>query len=405
MARISYRNKIRLKKLLRALLILAGCLLVVSIVMTIYLEPYILYDRDGAHLSLSQETVEPTVPSASQPRPVVENPQIIYSQGAPVEKSIQEMGGYYITTAMLQKPEAVFEEIKAIQEPCAVMIQLKSIFGNFYYSSSIAGAPKADVAVSVIDEMPPGRKPVRTTLHTPNRMGAVYKFMREEIAKGRQVFVVYPMIYENEKLDLQNMERGYEEIVKAFPLPQYKCAIVHGQQTSEVKNFNMDAFAAGRANILVSTTVIEVGVDVPNASVMVIMSAERFGLSQLHQLRGRVGRGAASSHCILIRDYKCSKEAIQRLELMCSTENGFEIAAEDMKMRGPGDLEGTQQSGLPISLNIASLAKDGKILTEARAYAQKVLDKDPKLEAPENAKLLRELRKEKYQIKDYSRIS
>lgn len=153
MARISYRNKIRLKKLLRALLILAGCLLVVSIVMTIYLEPYILYDRDGAHLSLSRETSEATVPAESQVRPVVENPQIVYSQGAPVEKSILEMGGYYITTAMLQKPEAVFEEIKAIREPCAVMIQLKSIFGNFYYSSSIAGTPKADVAVSVIDEM------------------------------------------------------------------------------------------------------------------------------------------------------------------------------------------------------------------------------------------------------------
>ena len=262
-----------------------------------------------------------------------------------------------------------------------------------------------DLDVSVIDEMPPGRKPVRTTLHTPNRMPAVYKFMREEIAKGRQVFVVYPMIYENEKLDIQNLELGYDEIVKAFPFPPYKCAIVHGQQTSEVKNFNMEAFAAGRANILVSTTVIEVGVDVPNASVMVIMSAERFGLSQLHQLRGRVGRGAASSHCILIRDYKCSKEAIQRLELMCSTENGFEIAEEDMKMRGPGDLEGTQQSGLPISLNIASLAKDGQILSEARAYAQKVLDEDPTLDSPKNARLLHELRKEKYQIKDYSRIS
>ena len=262
-----------------------------------------------------------------------------------------------------------------------------------------------DLDVSVIDEMPPGRKPVRTTLHTPNRMPAVYKFMREEIAKGRQVFVVYPMIYENEKLDIQNLELGYDEIVKAFPFPPYKCAIVHGQQTSEVKNFNMEAFAAGRANILVSTTVIEVGVDVPNASVMVIMSAERFGLSQLHQLRGRVGRGAASSHCILIRDYKCSKEAIQRLELMCSTENGFEIAEEDMKMRGPGDLEGTQQSGLPISLNIASLAKDGQILSEARAFAQRVLDEDPKLETPKNARLTAELRKEKYQIKDYSRIS
>ena len=262
-----------------------------------------------------------------------------------------------------------------------------------------------DLDVSVIDEMPPGRKPVRTTLHTPNRMPAVYKFMREEIAKGRQVFVVYPMIYENEKLDIQNLELGYDEIVKAFPFTPYKCAIVHGQQTSEVKNCNMEAFAAGRANILVSTTVIEVGVDVPNASVMVIMSAERFGLSQLHQLRGRVGRGAASSHCILIRDYKCSKEAIQRLELMCSTENGFEIAEEDMKMRGPGDLEGTQQSGLPISLNIASLAKDGQILSEARAYAQKVLDEDPTLDSPKNARLLHELRKEKYQIKDYSRIS
>ena len=262
-----------------------------------------------------------------------------------------------------------------------------------------------DLDVSVIDEMPPGRKPVRTTLHTPNRMPEVYKFMREEIAKGRQVFVVYPMIYENEKLDIQNLELGYDEIVKAFPFPPYKCAIVHGQQTSEVKNFNMEAFAAGRANILVSTTVIEVGVDVPNASVMVIMSAERFGLSQLHQLRGRVGRGAASSHCILIRDYKCSKEAIQRLELMCSTENGVEIAEEDMKMRGPGDLEGTQQSGLPISLNIASLAKDGQILSEARAYAQKVLDEDPTLDSPKNARLLHELRKEKYQIKDYSRIS
>ena len=262
-----------------------------------------------------------------------------------------------------------------------------------------------DLDVSVIDEMPPGRKPVRTTLHTPNRMPAVYKFMREEIAKGRQVFVVYPMIYENEKLDIQNLELGYDEIVKAFPFPPYKCAIVHGQQTSEVKNFFVVAFAAGRANILVSTTVIEVGVDVPNASVMVIMSAERFGLSQLHQLRGRVGRGAASSHCILIRDYKCSKEAIQRLELMCSTENGFEIAEEDMKMRGPGDLEGTQQSGLPISLNIASLAKDGQILSEARAYAQKVLDEDPTLDSPKNARLLHELRKEKYQIKDYSRIS
>ena len=262
-----------------------------------------------------------------------------------------------------------------------------------------------DLDVSVIDEMPPGRKPVRTTLHTPAKMPAVYNFMRSEIAKGRQVFVVYPMIFENEKLDLSNLERGYEDIMREFPLPRYKTAMVHGQQATDVKNFNMDAFAAGRADILVSTTVIEVGVDVPNASVMVIMSAERFGLSQLHQLRGRVGRGAADSHCILLRDLKTSKEALSRLELMCRTEDGFEIAEEDMKMRGPGDLEGTMQSGLPISLNIASLARDGLILGEARAYAQKVLKADPSLSDPRNARLALELRKEKYRVQDYSRIS
>ncbi len=262
-----------------------------------------------------------------------------------------------------------------------------------------------DLDVSVIDEMPPGRKPVRTTLHTPARLPAVYEFMRQEIAKGRQVFVIYPMIYENEKLDLSNLEAGYEDIMREFPLPEYKTAIVHGQQTPEVKNFNMEAFAAGRADILVSTTVVEVGVDVPNASVMVIMSAQRFGLSQLHQLRGRVGRGSASSHCILIRDYKTSKEALQRLQLMCKTEDGFEIAEEDMKMRGPGDLEGTLQSGLPIELNIASLAKDGLILGEARALAQKVLSEDPTISADKNKLLAEELRKDKYRHRDYSKIS
>jgi ATP-dependent DNA helicase RecG len=229
--------------------------------------------------------------------------------------------------------------------------------------------------------------------------------MREEIARGRQVFVVFPLIFESEKMDLQNLEQGYEEIVSAFPLPDYKVAIVHGQQSSEEKNFNMSAFVAGRANILVSTTVIEVGVDVPNASVMVIESAQRFGLSQLHQLRGRVGRGAEKSYCILVKDVKTSKEAQQRLDLMCATEDGFEIAEQDMKMRGPGDLEGTQQSGLPINLGIASLAKDGRLLEEARRYATKILDADPALEAPQNAPLLRELRKNKYEIKDYSKIS
>ena len=262
-----------------------------------------------------------------------------------------------------------------------------------------------DLDVSVIDELPPGRKPVQTMLIGQGKRRALYKFMRDEIAKGRQVFVVYPLIFESEKMDLKNLEEGYEDIVKAFPLPDYKVAIVHGQQTNEVKNFNMSAFAAGRADILVSTTVIEVGVDVPNASVMVIESAQRFGLSQLHQLRGRVGRGSEKSFCILVKDEKVSKELQRRLDLMCATENGFELAEEDMKMRGPGDLEGTQQSGLPIALNIASLVRDGTILSEARVYAEHILESDPFLSSPRNLPLMKELQKDKYNIKDYSKIS
>ncbi|MCR5018156.1 MAG: ATP-dependent DNA helicase RecG [Bacteroidales bacterium] len=262
-----------------------------------------------------------------------------------------------------------------------------------------------DLDVSVIDEMPPGRKPVQTMCVGENKRHAMHNFIRDEIAKGRQAFIVYPLIFESEKLDYKNLELGYEEIVKAFPLPDYKVAIVHGQQTPAEKAFNMDAFVAGRANILVSTTVIEVGVDVPNASVMVIESAERFGLSQLHQLRGRVGRGAERSYCILMRGTKISKESQKRLDLLCETENGFVLAEEDMKLRGPGDLEGTQQSGLPISLNIASLAKDGLILNDARSYAQLILDKDPGLTNPVNAPLAAELRRDKYLVKDYSQIS
>ena len=264
-----------------------------------------------------------------------------------------------------------------------------------------------DLDLSVIDEMPPGRKPVQTMLIGQNRLPAMYRFMREEIAKGRQVFVVYPMIFINEKMeDVSNVEQGYEDIVKAFPLEEgYKVAIVHGQQSNEQKLFNMKAFVEGRAHILVSTTVIEVGVDVPNASVMVIRSAQRFGLSQLHQLRGRVGRGAEKSYCILVKDPKTGKDAQERLELMCATEDGFEIAEKDMKMRGPGDLEGTQQSGMPIELHIASLLRDGAMLDEARSCAQKVLDSDPGLDKPQNAVLLRELRKGKYDIRDFSNIS
>ena len=262
-----------------------------------------------------------------------------------------------------------------------------------------------DLDVSVIDELPPGRKPVQTIHATEGKRTAMYNFMRDQIALGRQVFVVYPLIFETEKVDYQSLEEGIEQIVKAFPFPPYKMAVVHGKMTNDEKKFNMDAFAAGRAHILVATSVIEVGVDVPNASVMVIESAERFGLSQLHQLRGRVGRGSEKSYCVLMTGHKLSKESKQRIDLMCATENGFELAEEDMKMRGPGDLEGTQQSGLPISLNIASLAKDGLILNAARAAAEAILDADPTLTSDRNQILRKELRKEKYKIKDYSKIS
>ena len=262
-----------------------------------------------------------------------------------------------------------------------------------------------DLDVSVIDELPPGRKPVQTIHATEGKRPQLYNFMKQEIAKGRQVFIVYPLINETEKLDYQSLEAGAEEIMTKFPYPQYTTAVVHGKQLNDVKKFNMDAFAAGRANILVATSVIEVGVDVPNASVMVIESAERFGLSQLHQLRGRVGRGREKSYCVLMTGHKMSKESKHRIELMCATENGFELAEEDMKMRGPGDLEGTQQSGLPISLNIASLAKDGLILNAARDCAEAVLKEDPTLGQLKNQMLRNELVKDKYKIKDYSKIS
>ncbi len=262
-----------------------------------------------------------------------------------------------------------------------------------------------DLDVSVIDEMPPGRKPIQTLQITERKRLSMYNFIKDQIALGHQAYIVYPMIFINEKLDYKNLESGYEEVVEAFPFPPYKVAIVHGQQSDEDKSFNMNAFSAGRANILVSTTVIEVGVDVPNATVMVIESPERFGLSQLHQLRGRVGRGGGDSYCILVKGNKISNESQKRIDLLCQTEDGFVLAEEDMKMRGPGDLEGTQQSGLPIELSIASLAKDGQILSEAREYAMKILESDPDLSQARNMLLTTELRKDKYYTQDYSKIS
>ncbi len=262
-----------------------------------------------------------------------------------------------------------------------------------------------DLDVSVIDELPPGRKSIRTMHTTESYRKKIYEFMKDEIAKGRQVFIVYPLINESETLDYKNLQDGYENIIREFPAPQYVTAVVHGKQKNEDKAYDMALFASGKANILVSTSVIEVGVDVPNASVMMIESAERFGLSQLHQLRGRVGRGSDNSYCILMTGHKLTKESKQRIELMCSTQDGFELAEADMRMRGPGDLEGTQQSGLPVELRLSDLSKDSQILEEARKTAISLLQKDPLLESIENSIVKEHLSKIKGIKEDFSRIS
>lgn len=248
-----------------------------------------------------------------------------------------------------------------------------------------------DLDVSVIDELPPGRKPIQTLHYYHNKRNQLNRFLMQEIEKGRQVYVVYPLIEESEKLDFKNLSEGYEYMQKAFP--NQKTVMVHGRMKPAEKDEAMQEFASGRAQIMVATTVIEVGVNVPNASVMVIESAERFGLSQLHQLRGRVGRGAEQSYCILMTAYKLAEETRKRMEIMVRTTDGFEIAEADMKIRGPGDLEGTQQSGLPFDLKIASLSRDGAILQIARQQAQEVLDSDPLLEQPQNQILTRQLTK------------
>ncbi|MBQ0124626.1 MAG: ATP-dependent DNA helicase RecG [Bacteroidales bacterium] len=262
-----------------------------------------------------------------------------------------------------------------------------------------------DLDVSVLDELPPGRKPVETVHWTETQRGTLYNFMRKQIGMGRQVFVVYPLIKESEKMDYKNLEEGYMAITEAFPAPKYVTAVVHGQQKNENKAFDMNLFASGKADILVATSVIEVGVDVPNASVMVIESAERFGLSQLHQLRGRVGRGAEKSYCILMTGYKLSKESKQRLDLMCATNDGFELAEADMRMRGPGDFEGTRQSGLAFDLKISDLAKDSPILEEARQLGQAVLNEDPDLSEEKNRLLAKTMSLMKFEVKDFSNIS
>ncbi|TCS85699.1 ATP-dependent DNA helicase RecG [Anseongella ginsenosidimutans] len=240
-----------------------------------------------------------------------------------------------------------------------------------------------DLDVSVIDELPAGRKPIITTHRYESGRLRVLGFLKEEIARGRQVYIVYPLIEESEKLDLLNLMEGYDQIVRAFPRPQYQVSIVHGKMKPAEKDFEMQRFLKGETQLMVATTVIEVGVDVPNASVMVIENSERFGLSQLHQLRGRVGRGAEQSYCILMTGNKLSKEAKVRLETMVRTNDGFEIAETDLKLRGPGDLQGTRQSGM-LDLRLANLAKDQQILREARECVQELLGEDPELTLPEN---------------------
>lgn len=251
-----------------------------------------------------------------------------------------------------------------------------------------------DLDVSVIDELPPGRKPVHTIHRYDDQMVTLYQSIRQQVGLGRQVYIVYPLIKESEKMDLQDLEQGYEKLCQVFP--DMKLSKVHGKMKAAEKEEEMQRFVKGETQILVATTVIEVGVNVPNASVMIIMESQRFGLSQLHQLRGRVGRGADQSYCVLVSSHKLSDETRKRLDIMCETNDGFRIAEADLKLRGPGDLEGTQQSGMAFDLKIANIAQDGQLVQLARDTAQRVIEADPECNKPEYSMLwqrLRELRK------------
>jgi len=252
---------------------------------------------------------------------------------------------------------------------------------------TLAMSVYGDLDISIIDELPPGRKAIKTVhRYDKNRLN-VFKFIRDEISKGRQVYIVYPLIQESEKMDYKDLMDGYESIIRDFPIPDYQISIVHGKMKPSDKDFEMQRFIKGETQIMVATTVIEVGVDVPNASVMIIESAERFGLSQLHQLRGRVGRGAEQSYCILMTSHKLTNDSKTRLETMVRTNDGFEIAEVDLRLRGPGDIMGTQQSGV-LNLKIADIIRDNDILQHARFYAKKILNNDPSLSKPENKVLL-----------------
>jgi ATP-dependent DNA helicase RecG len=260
-----------------------------------------------------------------------------------------------------------------------------------------------DLDVSVIDELPPGRKPIKTLHFTESHRLRVFGFMKDEIAKGRQIYVVFPLIEESEKLDYQNLQQGYDNLLNEFPPPNYQISIVHGKLSNEQKEMEMERFIENQTQIMVATTVIEVGVNVPNASVMVIESAERFGLSQLHQLRGRVGRGAEQSYCILLTGVKLSSDSKLRMKTMVDSNDGFYISEVDLKLRGPGDIGGTQQSGV-MDLKLANLAQDGEILQMARLAAENILSLDENLSRPEHLVYVNELNKVEANKPNWSKI-
>lgn len=262
-----------------------------------------------------------------------------------------------------------------------------------------------DLDVSVIDELPPGRKPIETIHWLENKRERLWGVLREQIKLGRQIYIVYPLIEESEKMDYANLQQGFDNVLSRFPRPEYQVSIVHGKMKNDIKEMEMQRFAKGETQIMVATTVIEVGVNVPNASLMVIESAERFGLSQLHQLRGRVGRGAEQSYCYLMTGYKLSDDGKLRMKTMTSTNDGFEIAEVDLRLRGPGDLSGTQQSGVPVNLKLTNLAKDGQIIEIARNAAKDILAEDPDLKKEAHAAMLKYIRWQQKGRVNWSRIS
>ena len=334
--------------------------------------------------------VPATVPSSPLPTPAVPLSEIV-SQSHIAPSSHQP------------SPAVPLSEIISQSTPAPSCVPHILVMTATPIPRTLAMTLYGDLDVSVIDELPPGRKPIHTLHRYDQQMPSLYNSIRQQVSIGRQVYIVYPLIKESEKMDLQDLEQGYAQLCSVFP--DLKLSKVHGKMKPAEKEAEMQRFVRGETQILVATTVIEVGVNVPNASVMVIMEAQRFGLSQLHQLRGRVGRGADQSYCILVSGYELSKETRKRLDIMCETNDGFRIAEADLKLRGPGDLEGTQQSGMAFDLKIANIAQDGQLVQLARDNAQRVIDNDPECNKPEYAMLWENLRKLRKENIDWGAIS